>query len=400
MTAQSNLTAGALDGIRVLDFTGVIAGPYCARLMADLGAEVVKIEAPIGDLLRIASPRRKGKTPYFAQLNAGKDSVSIDLKKPGAIDLVLDLAEKADVAIQNFRPGVLSDYGLGYEDLKVRKPDIIYCNLSGYGQEGPGKNHSAYAPIVHASAGLDLTMISHQEGVDIPLNGSIPFADYLTGVHGATAIMAALFRRERTGQGEEIDIAMADVIFNVQAFELQEHQHPLPVDRLIYRALSAKDGYFVVTPLSEKNFKDLIKSVGHPEWAEEIPLRGPDFASNWRKLMDALEEWAVDRTAAECEKIISAGGCPVAKYQTVLEALQSEQSLHRGSCVEMNDGCGSFLVPNTPLRMKQADASIKSKVSTLGQDNESILQAWLDMSANEIDSLTQQGVLFKPKPRS
>jgi len=136
MATQSNLTVGALDGVRVLDFTGVIAGPYCARLMADLGAEVVKIEAPIGDLLRIASPRRKGKTPYFAQLNAGKDSISIDLKKPGAIELVLDLAEKADVAIQNFRPGVLADFGLGYDALKARKPDIIYCNLSGYDKTG------------------------------------------------------------------------------------------------------------------------------------------------------------------------------------------------------------------------------------------------------------------------
>jgi len=253
---------------------------------------------------------------------------------------------------------------------------------------------------VHASAGLDLTMISHQDDVEVPLNGSIPFADYLTGVHGSSAIMAALFRRERTGLGEEIDIAMTEVMFNVQAFELQEYQHPEPVSRILYRALQAKDGCFVVTPLSAKNFRDLIKSVGHPEWADKFPLRGPDFAINWRKLMDALEEWAIDRTADECEQTIREGGCPVAKYCTVLEALQSEQSVYRNSVIEMDDGAGKFLVPNTPLRMKHSDASLKPTVAALGQDNEAILKTWLDMSSEKIDQLTAQGVLYKPKARS
>ena len=400
MSSPPLLTAGALDGIRVLDFTGVIAGPYCARLMADLGAEVVKIEPPNGDLLRIASPRRKGKTPYFAQLNAGKESVSIDLKEPGAIELVLDLVEKADVAIQNFRPGVLANFGLGYEAMKARKPDIVYCNLSGYGQEGPAKSYSAYAPIVHASAGLDLSMISHQDDKNAPLNGSVPFADYLTGVHGTTAIMAALFRRERTGKGDEIDIAMADVIINIQAFELQESQHPLPVDRLTYRSLKAKDGRFVVTPLSGKNFRDLINAVGHPEWAEEMPLDGPDFSANWDKLLSAVEEWAADRTADEVEQIISAGGCPVAKHRSVLEALQTEQSIHRGNGIEMDDGGGSFIVPNTPLRMRESESRLKPTVATLGQGNESVLKIWLNMAADEITDLTQKGVMFKPKPRA
>ena len=397
---SSLLSPGALDGIRVLDFTGVIAGPYCARLMADLGAEVIKIEPPNGDLLRVASPRRKGRTPYFAQLNAGKDSISIDLKEPGAVELVLDLVEKADVAIQNFRPGVLADFGLGYEAMKARKSDIVYCNLSGYGQEGPARNYSAYAPIVHASAGLDLTMVSHQDDQGTPLNGSVPFADYLTGVHGTTAIMAALFRRERTGQGDEIDIAMADVIINIQAFELQETQHPLPVDRILYRPLKAKDGLFVVTPLSGKNFRDLINAVGHPEWAEEMPLDGPDFALNWRKLLDAVEVWATDRTAEECEQIISAGGCPVARHRSVLDALQSEQSLYRGNRIEMDDGGGKFYVPNTPLRMRNSEASLKPTTPTLGQGNESILKNWLDMSADEISNLTKKGILFKPKKRT
>ena len=399
MSIQQHLTPGALDGIRVLDFTGVIAGPYCTRLMADLGAEVVKIEPPNGDLLRSVVPRRKGKSPFFAQLNAGKNSIAIDLKDQKSIELILNLAEKADVVVQNFRPGVLRGFGLGYEAMKRRNPKIIYCNMSGYGQHGPAEGYSAYAPIIHAAAGLDLTIVEHQTSIDTPVNGSVPFADYTTGVHGATAIMAALFRRERIGEGDEIDVAMADVIFNMQCFELQEAQHPEPVPRTVYRALKAKDGYFVVNPLSAKNFKDLTQAVNHPEWIEKYPLDNKDFAKNWDQLMLAIEDWAQDRSADECEQIIRDGGCPVAKFRTVLEGLQSEQSQYRGSGVVMNDGVGDFLVANTPLRMNAAEASIKPSAPDLGEGNESVLRKWLGMSDDELATLSESGILYKRKPK-
>ena len=398
MSIHAHLTPGALDGVRVLDFTGVIAGPYCTRLMADLGAEVIKIEPPVGDLLRGASPRRQGKTPYFGQLNAGKQSICVDLKKPEGVELVLQLVQKADVAVQNFRPGVLRGFGLGFDAMKARNPKIVYCNMSGYGQDGPAAGYSAYAPIIHASAGLDLTMISHQDGMELPLNGSVPFADYMTGVHGTTAILAALFRRERTGRGEEIDIAMADVIFNIQAYELQESQHDKPVPRQKYRALRAKEGFFVVNPLSPKNFLDLVNAVGHPEWLQKYPLNTPERVENWGKLMNALEEWASSRTATECEQIIREGGCPVAKFNTVLEALQSEQSQYRKSGVEIDDGAGPFLVPNTPLRMNESEARIKSTVPELGADNHALLSSWLELSDRRISELEAEGVLCKPEP--
>ena len=399
MSINQALSPGALDGVRVLDFTGVIAGPYCTRLMADVGADVVKIEPPTGDLLRGAAPRRKGRTPYFAQLNAGKSSISVDLKDPRAVELVLKLTETADVAVQNFRPGVLRKFGLGYEQMKARKPDIIYCNMSGFGQEGPSSGYSAYAPIIHASAGLDLAMISHQDGMERPLNGSIPFADYITGVHATTAIMAALFRRERTGKGEELDIAMTEVIYNVLAYELQEAQHHEPVPRAKYKALRAKDEYFVVNPLSPKNFIDLVNAVGHPEWLEKYPLHVPERTANWEKLMVEIENWASDRTAAECEQIIRDGGCPVARFRTVDEALAEEQAKFRHSGVEIDDGGGTFIVPNTPLRMNDAEARIKEKVSMLGDDNSTILRDWLGMSDGEIAELTEAGVLHQPEQR-
>ena len=131
-----------------------------------------------------------------------------------------------------------------------------------------------------------------------------------------------------------------------------------------------------------------------------MPLDGPDFALNWRKLLDSVEVWATDRTAEECEQIISAGGCPVARHRSVLEALHSEQSLYRGNRIEMDDGGGKFYVPNTPLRMRNSEASLKPTTPTLGQGNESILRNWLDMSADEISKLTEKGILFKPKKRT
>lgn len=399
MSIREHSTPGALDGVRVLDFTGVVAGPYCTRLMADLGAEVVKIEPPTGDFLRALEPRRQGKSPYFGQINAGKSSIATDLKNPRAVELILDLAAKSDILVQNFRPGVLRKFGLGYAEVSARKPDIIYCNMSGFGQEGPASDYSAYAPIIHASSGMDLAMLDYQDGMERPLNGSLSFADYMTGVHATTAITSALFRRERTGHGEELDIAMTEVVFNVMAYELQKMRHPEPMAQIKYRAIKAKEGYFVVNPFSAKNFRDLVTALGHPEWLEIYPLNVPNWLENWDKLMGEVEKWAQDYSAEECETLIRDSGCPVARFRTLEEAMLDDQAEFRESSVEINDGAGSFLVPNTPLRMNHAEARIRDHVPELGQDNEAILGKWLGMSKTDIDALTEDGVLIQPAPR-
>ncbi|HEX4888904.1 MAG TPA: CoA transferase [Alphaproteobacteria bacterium] len=397
MSIQKHVTPGALEGVRVIDFTGVIAGPYCARLMADLGAEVIKVEAPIGDLLRMTMPRRKGRSTYFGQLNAGKKSICLDLKDPRAVELVLKLAEKSDVAIQNFRPGVMRGFGLGYEHMKARNPKIIYCNMSGFGQEGPAADWAAFAPIIHAYAGLDLAMMTWQEDKDKPINGSVPFADYMTGVHGNAAIMAALFRRERTGKGEEIDIAMTDVIFNALTNELQEANFKTAGARLVYRALKAKDGMFVVNPLSPNNFADLSRSCGHPEWPAKYPLQVAERVQNWINLLNEVEAWAKDRTVAEVEQIIREGGCPVARLNRVEDAMQEPQSLFRQCAVEIEDGAGSFTVANTPLRMCDSESRIREHVPFLGENNAEILSGLLGVSQAEFEKLVQDGVVQKEK---
>lgn len=386
--------AGALDGVRVLDFTGVVAGPFGTRLMADLGAEVVKVEPPSGDLLRGAPPRRDGKSPYFGQINCGKKSISVDLKDPRARDLVLQLVDKTDVVIQNFRPGVMRNFGLSYDDLKQRKPDLIYCSISGYGQHGPASGRAAYAPIIHAASGYDLAVMSYQDHLDRPLNGANATADYLAASLAMGAISAALLKRERTGKGDEIDIAMTEVMQNILAYEIHELQFKAERQRPNYGPVRTKDGFIIVNPISPKNFSDLANAVGHPEWLEQFPLNTKDRLKNWSLLMAELEKWTRERTAEECEEIIREGGCPCSRYRDVWDSMHDPQVDAREGVVEINDGAGSYLIPTTPLRLMQSEARPKPFVPELGGNNAEILQSWLGMDQSDIDRLAEQGVLF------
>jgi len=191
-----------LRDVRVLDFTTIVSGPYCTRLLADLGAEVIKIEPPEGDFIRTQPPIRAGKSAYFAHLNCGKKSVAIDLRKPGAVTLVQELAAKSDVLVENSRPGVMQRLGLDYATVAKLNSRLVYCSISGFGQSGPWATRSAYAPMLHAASGFDLVNLSHQEGLERPLNTGIYVGDVLGGTYAFGAIQSALLARERSGRGD------------------------------------------------------------------------------------------------------------------------------------------------------------------------------------------------------
>ena len=171
----------ALEGVRVVDFTTTIAGPHCTRLLADLGAEVVKVEAPEGDMMRSRPPLRHGASTSFGQLNTGKKSLVLDLKLQAAGEIARRLIESADVVVENFRPGVMQRFGLGYDSLRPRNPGLVYCSISGYGQTGPSAGLPAYAPVIHAASGYDLAHLAYQEGERRPDYCGIYIADGLTG---------------------------------------------------------------------------------------------------------------------------------------------------------------------------------------------------------------------------
>jgi crotonobetainyl-CoA:carnitine CoA-transferase CaiB-like acyl-CoA transferase len=205
-----------LEGTRVVDFSRVLAGPHCAKTLLDLGAEVIKIEPPGGDLSRKAFPRAAGMSGYYAQQNAGKRNISIDLNVPGARDAITRLCDTADVIVENFRPGALTAFGLDYESVAVTNPRVVYASISGYGQHGPWRSRMAYAPTVQAETGITATTAEHfRRPPDQLRSDSLSHADVYSGLHAAIAILACLSERERTGQGQYIDVAMAAVMLAV-----------------------------------------------------------------------------------------------------------------------------------------------------------------------------------------
>ena len=218
----------AYSGLRVLDFTTTIAGPHCTRLMADLGAEVIKIEAPAGDMMRTRLPLRNGASSYFGQLNAGKKSVVLDLKSGAAVAAVHRLVADADILVENFRPGVMQRLGLDYAVLGKVNRRLIYCSISGYGQTGPCADMPAYAPVIHASSGFDLANLAYQQGRQRPDHCGVYVADVLAGTYALAAIGAALHQRQATGEGQQLDISMLESMLSLTLTELQTAQFEVP----------------------------------------------------------------------------------------------------------------------------------------------------------------------------
>ena len=218
----------------MLDFTAMLAGPHCARLMADLGAEVIKIEGLEGDLIRGRPPLRDGHSTYFGALNCGKKSVAIDLKSDAAKDIIYGLAKASDVVVENFRPGVMARLGFDYATLAKHNPKLVYCSISGYGQQGSGATRAAYAPIIHAASGYDAANLNYQTEQDTPASTGIFIADILSGAYAFGAIQAALVHRERTGQGQAVDVSLMDSMLNLMVFECQEAQFPSKRPRPVY----------------------------------------------------------------------------------------------------------------------------------------------------------------------
>ena len=195
-----------LDGIRVLDFTRVLSGPHCTRMLSDLGAEVIKIEPPAGDVTRFTSPRRNSIPSYYAQQNTGKQSVSIDLHRTEGADLARRLVEHCDIVVENFRPGVMDKFGLSYDELSAINPRVIYASITGYGATGPWKNRRAYAPVVQAETGLTKSQGDHGRG-GVYRTDRHSHADVYTSLDAAAGVLAALYQREQTGRGQWVDVA-------------------------------------------------------------------------------------------------------------------------------------------------------------------------------------------------
>ena len=366
---------GALSGLRVIDFTTTIAGPHCTRLLADLGAEVVKIEAPEGDMMRTRPPMRSGASTSFGQLNAGKKSVALDLKSPDAVEAVRRLAATADVVVENFRPGVMRRFGLDYEALRPLKPDLVYCAISGYGQTGPSAELPAYAPVIHAASGYDLAHMAYQGEARRPDYCGIYIADVLTGTYAYGAIVTALYQRQATGAGQMIDVSMLESMLSLTLSEIQAAQFVVtPPGRPVFGPIATKDGYVNLSIASERTFQNLAAASGHPNW-----LTDPRFAeyanrrANWGELIDELERWSKELSTSEVQAIFDRHGVPSSPYRTVREAMADPQIAHRRSFSEVRDTGGTFLALNPPFHMSAATAAARPFVAALGEHTGELL---------------------------
>src|SRR5580692_1151629 len=381
-----------LEGVRVLDFSIMLAGPYCARLLADVGAEVIKIEPPEGDDMRLRSPLREGQSTYFGQLNAGKRSLALDLKSEEAIKLVHRLVADADVLVENFRPGVMDRLGLGYEALRAINPRLVYCSISGYGQTGPAAERAAYAMIVHAESGFDRSLMRYAGDRDRPATGAIFVADIMGGIFGFSAIQTALVQRGRTGQGQRIDVALMDCMLNLLVYELQEAQFPIHASRPTYGPVRALDGDILIAPITPRNFAALCEVTGQAELKDDarfisVPARG----ANWTAMMQVIEQWTQRHTVSECIAALEKAGVPSAVYRDPGAALSDPHLLQRGSFATIADQAGEFTGVNAPWKMSGADTAMKRDIPGVGAHRDEVLSRTLGLSSDAIAELAKAG---------
>src|SRR5262245_55630143 len=394
---EKSKTTAPLDGLRVLDFSIMLAGPYCARLLADVGAEVIKIEPPEGDDMRLRTPLRDGHSTYFGQLNAGKRSLALDLKNADAIKLVHRLVAETDIVVENFRPGVMDRLGLGYDALREINPRLIYCSISGYGQSGPAAERAAYAMIVHAESGFDRSLMRYAGDRDRPASGAIFVADVLGGIFGYSAIQTALVQRTRTGLGQRIDVALMDCMLNLLIYELQEAQFPIRSPRPTYGPVRTLDGDILIAPITPRNFAALCEVTGQRELADDprfktLPARG----ANWTAMMQVIEQWTERHTVAECIAALDRAGVPCAEYREPGAALSDADLRQRGVFGTIADGAGEFVGVNAPWKMSEAHTSIGREVPAIGAHRDEVLARVLGLSSDAIAGLVGTGAFGKP----
>jgi CoA:oxalate CoA-transferase len=344
--------------------------------------------------MRTRPPLRDGASSYFGELNAGKQSIVLDLKQPAAGDVVKRLVQTTDVLVENFRPGVMERLGLDYRVLATVQPALIYCAISGYGQSGPSAGLPAYAPVIHAAAGYDVAHLTYQEGRTKPDNNGIFIADVLSGTYAFGAILAALHHRERTGEGQLVDVSMLESMLTMMLSEIQRAQFPLPPPgRPMFGPIETRDGYIMLAVASERTFIDLARAAEREDW-----LTDPRFAvygdrrRNWHLLVAELEQWSRRLSTAECQAAFDRFGVPCSPYRTVEQAMADPQLAHRQAFGESRDAGGVFRALNPPFRFSASPAAIQPFVAALGEHGDHIL-AEAGYSAREIEELKKSRVL-------
>ena len=398
-----------LDGVRVLDFTRVLSGPHATRMLCDLGADVIKVEQPSGDLTRFSSPRVNSNATYFIQQNVGKRNISLDLNNPEAVALVIKLVKKCDVIIENFRPGVMKRMGLDQTTLRAVNPKIIYASITGYGNTGPWTDRRAYAPVVNAEMGLT----KHQGDARGGEYANDPFShgDVYTAVECAAAILAALYQRQQTNVGQYIDLSMAQTLLYVN-----EHVHDALWDQPVspdairsfrpqdYPVLTTKDGVTAVVsghPAERGTFDYFVAAMQAPELLEDSRFKTVETRlANFKQLMEIIKLWASTvPTVDELENRLAKHKLAMGRLRSVSEVAQTDWAKERNAFVEISDrGTGKVKLPNSPWIFSGSDTSTRGVAKYRGEDNVEVFSELLGLSETQIEDLYQRDILSQRGP--
>jgi formyl-CoA transferase len=400
---MNNDYPGPLDGVRVLDLTRVLAGPYCTMFLGDLGAEVVKVEQPgVGDDTRgWGPPFVGGESAYFLCVNRNKKSITVDFKSNDGVALLRRLAERADVLIENFRPGTLERLGLGEKDLRANNPRLIYASLSGFGADGPMSDAPGYDLIVQAWGGL-MSITGMPDGE--PTKVGVAIIDLVAGLMLGKAIVSALFAREKLGIGQKIDTSLLEAevacLINVGSNYLVEGKIPRRWGNahssiVPYQSFKTADGYLVIGVASEGIWRRFCQAIGKTELAADPRFaKNSDRVQNREVLIPVLLEIFLGRETDAWIKLLNEAEVPCAPVQTVDQVFKAPQVLHREMLVEVeHPTAGTVSMAGIPVKFSATSPSIRLPPPTLGQHTEEVLTSWLGIKPEEIEELKKKSVI-------
>lgn len=394
-----------LSGFRVLDITQFIAGPTATRFLAQMGAEVIKIEiAPIGDRARALPVLKNGRSSHFVQHNVGKKSLCLDLKHPRAMELIKKLLAQVDVFVENFSPGTIGRMGLGYEVVREINPRIVMCSLSTFGQTGRLSSLTGFDFIGASYAAIISAFNVNREGT--PVLPHVPIGDVMTGVHAVAAIATALLYRERSGKGQLVDVSLLDSYFNchevatadlhrrqMEAGQASSHGTTI-VPMAIFKG---RRHYICVMAPQDHLWRSLCVAIGRPELGED-----PRFvnhaarAENEKELMALVQSWFDGKDDDEALAILEQHHVPAAPVLSLIEAIDNPHLRERGTVRSVSDRIlGEIKLPGLPLRFSEFPGELPLDAPFMGEHNRQVLSECLGLSKGEIDELEQAGVLIQ-----
>jgi crotonobetainyl-CoA:carnitine CoA-transferase CaiB-like acyl-CoA transferase len=397
--SATNGAAGPLAGLRVLDLTEYMAGPYCTAILADMGAEVIKIERPgKGDSIR--ELRGNPRNPQFLYINRNKKSLTLDYKKPAGRELFLKLVRTADILVENYRPTVMPKAGLGYEQLAAENPRLIYAQLSGFGYDGPAKEKGGFDLIAQATGGV-MHVTGEIDGP--PTSVGLPICDLGTGMWAVQGILAALHQRHSTGQGQRVECSLLETAIAFSSWTsanwLADQEEPTRQgsrhrQSSPYQRFSTQDSYIVVGAGNQHLFERFCRAVGKPEWsADPRFVKNTGRMANRAALEGLIEALFKTRPTQHWEQVLDEAGIPCGAVKTYAEIFADPQVRHRGMVVTCEDPeLGTVPHLRMPVRLTGSAVAVRRTAPKLGEHNAPILGA-LGYSAAQIGALQEQGVL-------